>query len=133
VEIFAGLFIMEINKISDRFNLVAKNYDEQRRSFIPCFDDYYGTSVLFLSKIRKDFKSILDLGAGTGLLSKFLYEKFPAAHYTLIDISEQMLAISYKINGCFVSEGEHKWKRQSIRLRSFRKKPRRLPEHSLRW
>lgn len=85
---------MEIEKIKDRFNLVAQKYDEQRRFFIPCFDDYYQTSILFLSKIRPDFKTILDLGAGTGLLTKYLYEKFPNAKYTLVDASEQMIDIA---------------------------------------
>jgi tRNA (cmo5U34)-methyltransferase len=85
---------MEIEKIKDRFNLVAQKYDEQRRFFIPCFDDYYQTSVLFLSKIRPDFKSILDLGAGTGLLTRFIYEKYPNARYTLVDASEQMIDIA---------------------------------------
>jgi ubiquinone/menaquinone biosynthesis C-methylase UbiE len=85
---------MDIEKIKDRFDVVAKKYDEQRRFFIPCFDDYYQTSISFLSKLRPDFNSILDLGAGTGLLTKFLYEKFPNAKYTLVDASEQMIDIA---------------------------------------
>ncbi len=87
-------YIMEIENIKDRFNLVARRYDEQRRFFIPCFDDYYQTTVSFLSSIRPVFNSILDLGAGTGLLSKYLYEKFPNAKYTLVDASEQMIDIA---------------------------------------
>lgn len=85
---------MEIEKIKDRFNSVAQKYDEQRRFFIPCFDDYYQTSISFLSQVRLDFKSILDLGAGTGLLTKFIHERFPDAKYTLVDISEQMIDIA---------------------------------------
>ncbi len=85
---------MEIENIKDRFNLVAQKYDNQRRFFIPCFDDYYQTSISFLSSIKSDFNSILDLGAGTGLLTKFLYEKFPNAKYTLVDISDQMMDIA---------------------------------------
>lgn len=27
--------------IQDQFNMIAKEYDENRRKFIPCFDDYY--------------------------------------------------------------------------------------------
>ncbi len=85
---------MEIENIKDRFNLVAQKYDNQRRFFIPCFDDYYQTSISFLSTIKSDFNSILDLGAGTGLLTKFLYEKFPNAKFTLVDISDQMMDIA---------------------------------------
>jgi tRNA (cmo5U34)-methyltransferase len=85
---------MDVDKITDRFNLIAKKYDEQRRSFIPCFDDFYQTGISLISKIKSDFNAILDLGAGTGLLTKYLYEKFPDANYTLVDVSEQMLEIA---------------------------------------
>jgi tRNA (cmo5U34)-methyltransferase len=85
---------MEIDKITARFNLIAQKYDEQRRFFIPYFDDFYQTSISLISKIRNDFNSILDLGAGTGLLTKYLFEKFPNANFTLVDVSEQMLEIS---------------------------------------
>jgi ubiquinone/menaquinone biosynthesis C-methylase UbiE len=85
---------MEINKIKERFDLIAAEYDEQRRHFIPCFDDYYEIGIDFLSSFRADFKSILDLGAGTGLLTKYLYEKYPQAHYTLVDVAEQMLEVA---------------------------------------
>jgi tRNA (cmo5U34)-methyltransferase len=85
---------MEIDNIKDRFNLVAQKYDNQRRFFIPCYDDYYQTSISFLSSIKSDFNSILDLGAGTGLLTKFLYDKYPNAKYTLVDISDQMMDIA---------------------------------------
>ncbi|MCO5383427.1 MAG: class I SAM-dependent methyltransferase [Methanosarcina barkeri] len=37
---------------------------------------------------------ILDVGAGTGLLSGFLMEKYPKASFTLIDLSEKMLEIA---------------------------------------
>ena len=70
---------MERDKITERFDIVADQYDSQRRYFIPCFDDYYKTSLDFLASIRKDFVSVLDLGAGTGLLSKGNFEKLPCS------------------------------------------------------
>ncbi len=85
---------MDIDKISDRFNQIALKYDEQRRFFIPCFDDYYETSISFLSHCKTDFKAILDLSAGTGLLTKYLFDKFPSAFFTLVDISDQMLEVA---------------------------------------
>jgi hypothetical protein len=74
--LFKGI-VMEINKMTKRFNQASPKYDQQRRFFIPCFDDFYGAGILFLASIRNDFRSILDLDAGTGLLTKFLYERFP--------------------------------------------------------
>lgn len=41
---------------------------------------------------RDDAFDVLDLGAGTGLLSALLHEHFPKARLTLIDISDEMLA-----------------------------------------
>lgn len=83
---------MNIEKISERFDQAASKYDEQRRFFIPCFDDYYHTSISFLADCGNNFQSILDLGAGTGLLTKYLMEQFPNASFSLVDVSEQMLS-----------------------------------------
>lgn len=91
---------MKIEDIKDQFNSCKEKYDSQRKCFIPCFEDYYEVGINILAQAGKDFKSILDLGAGTGLLSKFLYEKFPSAQYTLVDIAEQMLEIAkIRFNG----------------------------------
>ena len=83
-----------IEKITERFDRIALNYDKQRRFFIPCFDDYYEKSISFLSSCRNDFKLVLDLGAGTGLLTKYLYNEFPSAFFTLVDVSEHMLEMA---------------------------------------
>ena len=83
-----------IKQMAENFNQGAERYDEQRKLFIPCFDDYYGLSVSFLKKIKENIRHILDLGAGTGLLTKYLYEKYPDADYTLIDVADQMLEIA---------------------------------------
>lgn len=85
---------MNIEKIYNRFNKVAEDYDNQRKYFIPCFNDYYETSISLLSECKNDFKSILDLGAGTGLLTKYLINYFPQASFILVDISESMLEVA---------------------------------------
>lgn len=57
--------------IEEQFNLIAKRYDENRRKFIPCFHDYYeATTKMILSNIDSP-KRVLDLGAGTGLLTYY--------------------------------------------------------------
>jgi len=85
---------MDINKIQEQFNSTAQKYDNQRRCFIPCFDDFYKSSISLLKLFRNDFKKIVDLGAGTGLLTKEMYELYPNAQYLLIDISKDMLKIA---------------------------------------
>lgn len=66
-------------EIEEQFNQIAQEYDANRRKFIPCFDDYYeNTTKLIAASIEKPTR-ILDLGAGTGLLSYYWYRQYPSA------------------------------------------------------
>lgn len=76
--------------IKKSFDAVSEKYDFQRRHLIPCFDDFYSVP-LELSEQVKDVKNILDIGAGTGLMSAFFHEKYPEATITLVDFSSDML------------------------------------------
>lgn len=81
--------------IETQFNLVAKSYDENRKKFISCFDEYYISCTDFIARtLKKSPKLIYDLGSGTGLLSSFWYKYFPHSEYVLIDIAEQMLDVA---------------------------------------
>lgn len=82
--------------IETQFNLIAEEYDINRRKFIPCFDDYYkNTTEFILSNIAEPGR-VLDLGAGTGLLSYFWYRQCPASEYVLVDIADDMLNVARK-------------------------------------
>ena len=82
--------------IKTQFNLVAEEYDANRRKFIPCFNDYYESTTRFIAAGIREPKRILDLGAGTGLLTYLWYRHFPKAEYVLVDVSEEMLKIARK-------------------------------------
>lgn len=82
--------------IREQFNLIAEEYDKNRRKFIPCFEDYYVNTTRFIAANIEKPKRILDLGAGTGLLSYYWYEHFPDAKYVLVDIADDMLNIAKK-------------------------------------
>lgn len=82
-----------IHSIMERFNEDAKQYDPQRRKLIPCFDDFYSISVSLI-QTETNKPAILDVGAGTGLLSSLILQKYPKADVTLIDISDKMLEIA---------------------------------------
>jgi tRNA (cmo5U34)-methyltransferase len=84
-----------MNKLKSSFNEIALKYDSQRKSLIPCFDEFYQV-ITDITEMKHKIKNILDLGAGTGLLSAFISEKFPDANFTLIDLSEEMLDIARK-------------------------------------
>ncbi len=87
--------------IQSAFNSIASVYDENRRKIIPCFDDLYSIPVSLIKSKKKKLK-VLDLGAGTGLLTSFLLQKYPDASVTLIDMADEMLEVArqrYKGNG----------------------------------
>lgn len=76
--------------IRQAFNKFAQDYDAQREYVIPQMREYYGAAVWAMETSEPE-PAILDVGAGTGLLSAYLLEKFPDARLTLMDISENML------------------------------------------
>lgn len=82
--------------IEEKFNLIAQEYDSNRKKFIPCFDDFYKNTTKFIVSHIEEPKRILDLGAGTGLLSYFWYQQCPASEYVLVDIAGEMLNIARK-------------------------------------
>lgn len=83
-------------KIKEQFNLVAKEYDKNRKKFIPCFEDFYEKSTDFVASTIGYPAAILDLGSGTGLLSAFYFKRFPAAQFFLVDIARDMTDIARK-------------------------------------
>lgn len=82
----------DMSEIQRNFDAISEKYDEQRKKLIPRFDDFYGISVS-LATVDTETPNILDVGAGTGLLSVFLMERYPEASFTLIDISEKIFIL----------------------------------------
>ncbi len=77
--------------VGQSFAAGAQKYDRARRQLIPCFDDFY-QSALELAEFPSDAPlDVLDLGAGTGLMSAFFSKRLPRARFTLIDLAEEML------------------------------------------
>ncbi|MFA6872678.1 MAG: methyltransferase domain-containing protein [Bacteroidaceae bacterium] len=79
--------------VKEQFDQISEKYDSQRRILIPCYSDFYGIAVEWLH-FKTFTPKILDLGAGTGLFSQFVLEKYPQAELTLLDFSEQMLTVA---------------------------------------
>lgn len=77
--------------VKELFDAGALKYDATRRKVIYCFDDFYGTLLELVPFAPEDRFSFLDLGAGTGLVSALILERFPNAEAHLLDISEKML------------------------------------------
>jgi tRNA (cmo5U34)-methyltransferase len=79
--------------IRQAFNRFAQDYDRQREFVIPELRQFYGAAVWAASS-PEPAPAILDIGAGTGLMSAYMLQKFPQAHLTLIDIAENMLEMA---------------------------------------
>jgi tRNA (cmo5U34)-methyltransferase len=79
--------------LKEAFDAMASRYDGQRRWIIPDLQGFYRSAVWAVALAGKE-PSILDIGAGTGLLSELLLEAYPDAAITLMDISERMLDVA---------------------------------------
>jgi tRNA (cmo5U34)-methyltransferase len=73
------------------FDTTASTYDANRSSLIPGCDAFYRWAV---DLIPPRAKTIMDLGAGSGLLTILIRNRFPHAHIHLIDFSAPMLELA---------------------------------------
>ena len=82
--------------IGEHFGRFARTYDAGRRTLIPEFGSFYRTAVevVGLRAPRERCHRILDLGAGTGLLSALVADAVPDSTVTLVDASADMLALA---------------------------------------
>lgn len=81
------------------FNQVAAEYEETRRRVVPGYDSFYGAAVGALGLAGRDVRRVLDLGAGTGLLSAHVASAYPDAELTLHDGAAGMLDQAREIFG----------------------------------
>lgn len=79
--------------LKTKFDRGAKSYDRQRRDVIPNLDQIY-TIIAELANSEVPRPKILDLGAGTGLLTEHLLKRYSPGNFTLIDLSKEMLNIA---------------------------------------
>lgn len=80
--------------VAETFDRSARSYDAGRRILVPCFDSFYGAALDALPADRTRALHVLDLGAGTGLLSMLVAAEYPNARFTLVDVAPGMLEIA---------------------------------------
>lgn len=76
------------------FDEAAGGYDEARRLLVPGLDGLYAALLEGLPFGADEPVRVLDLGAGTGLLSAEIAGRFPRARVTLVDLSVEMLRVA---------------------------------------
>ena len=73
------------------FNATASTYDADRSRLIPGCDRFYGWAI---DLIPAEAQHILELGAGSGLYTQLVRDRFPEAKIHLMDFSGSMLALA---------------------------------------
>jgi tRNA (cmo5U34)-methyltransferase len=76
------------------FDAAARDYDRSRRQLVPGLEELYGAAIESVPFERDAEIRALDLGAGTGLLSAMVAERFPRSRLTLVDLSVEMLRVA---------------------------------------
>ena len=82
--------------IQNIFNEYASQYDGIRKKLIPCYDDFYRIAIEVIPFEKDKNIDVLDLGAGTGLMTGLVASNYPNAQIHLIDVAENMLSKARK-------------------------------------
>jgi tRNA (cmo5U34)-methyltransferase len=80
--------MQKLEKMNDFFNARFRDYDEVHTSHI---DGGMESKNVIANLLPLSTKSLLDLGIGTGLELKAIFNRFPDIHVTGMDIAENML------------------------------------------
>jgi tRNA (cmo5U34)-methyltransferase len=83
-----------MKQVKDHFEEEAKVFDELIRTLIPFYEDMIQSLILALPFHDKEKIKVLDLGCGTGNISKEVKEHFPNAQITCVDMAENMIQIA---------------------------------------
>ena len=82
--------------IGEVFNASIEYYDDWMMKALPNYVDIFSTALELLPFEPSVSIEVLDLGAGTGLFSKHVIEKYPKANFVLYDLAEKMLEVARK-------------------------------------
>ena len=80
--------------IGQAFNATIAYYDEWMETALLNYHDLFGTAQALIPFDPQTPIAVLDLGAGTGLFSKHVWEKYPNAHFMLYDLADKMLDVA---------------------------------------
>ncbi|WP_249164828.1 class I SAM-dependent methyltransferase [Methanobacterium alkalithermotolerans] len=80
-----------LEKIKKHFDDEAEEYDKLILTLIPHYHEMIDALILSIPFAPEYDIKVLDLGCGTGNISKKVKERFPQAHITCVDMAEKMI------------------------------------------
>jgi len=80
--------------IHQAFNASVAYYDDWMKKALPNYDDIFGAATDLIPFNTTAPIEVLDLGAGTGLFSKHVLDKYPQASFVLYDVADKMLKVA---------------------------------------
>ena len=83
-----------IDRVKKHFQDEAATFDARVVKSVPFYADMLEAMVSSMPFQRSDIRKVLDLGCGTGSITKKIKEHFPKAMITCADFSENMLEIA---------------------------------------
>ncbi len=83
-----------MKNVKNHFEEEADVFDELIQTLIPFYGDMIESLILALPFHKKENINVLDLGCGTGNISKAVKEHFPSAKITCVDMAENMIQIA---------------------------------------
>ena len=80
--------------IEEAFNRSIAYYDDWMKRALPNYTDIFRTALELIPFAADEAMDVLDLGAGTGLFSQHVFDKFPNSRFVLYDLAEKMLGVA---------------------------------------
>lgn len=85
---------MRTDRIKKHFEKEAREYDSIIQKLIPYYNQMIDAMVSTIPFPQSSTFSVIDLGCGTGTISKAVKDRFPNVEITCVDIADEMLQIA---------------------------------------
>lgn len=83
-----------MDKVKSHFEEEAAEFDELILKLIPHYEEMINALISSIPFNQEDSIKVLDLGCGTGTITKSLKEKFQNANVTCLDLAENMIEMA---------------------------------------
>jgi tRNA (cmo5U34)-methyltransferase len=83
-----------MDKVKEHFEEEAKEFDNTILKLIPRYDDMISCMVSVIPFDNSEEFKLLDLGSGTGNITKAVKERYPHSKISCIDIAENMIQMA---------------------------------------